>query len=286
MIQLPKLPWWRTDTYEDDSPAGGLLDDMSNWGPKGAAVVRLYEKGDKIITDPGWGSETFMKKYNRNDFNHRRLLHQYYEKLPSFAWIMRSSKMICVDIDGKNGGFDHAVELGFLPHTLAEVSQSGNGYHLFYLVPGLEWDNELGFEGLRDVIGLVTGVDIRATGCVYHKPSQRWNNRPIAQAPESLVQKLTARRMRQTAAVSQIEKTLETQDKEMIAIMHDELLEELKKPIPAGRRNQTLFALGSQLYLADVPDWENLIEQKALDIGLDYEEIEKLSVNITRYNAS
>ena len=63
-----------------------------------------------------------------------------------------------------------------LPPTLAETSKSGDGYHLFYLVDE-EWDDEKGYGLLGDRIGIEQGVDIRATGCVYHHPQQRWNDR-------------------------------------------------------------------------------------------------------------
>ena len=36
-------------------------------------------------------------------------------------------------------------------------------------------------------------------------------------------------------------------------MMQDEMVSELAKPIPAGKRNQTLFAIGSQMEQAQVP---------------------------------
>ena len=74
-------------------------------------------------------------------------------------------------------------------------------------------------------------------------------------------------------------------DPEEIAIMHDQLLDELKKPIPAGRRNQSLFAIGHKLKEAEVPDWESLILDRASQIGLDDDESEKLVANISRYGS-
>ena len=65
--------------------------------------------------------------------------------------------------------------------------------------------------------------------------------------------------------------------------MQSALLDDLKKPIPAGRRNNTLFAIGSQLRTAGIESWEQLITDKATEVGLDDDEIDKLILNITRY---
>ena len=73
------------------------------------------------------------------------------------------------------------------------------------------------------------------------------------------------------------------QDPEEILIMQYELLEELKKPIKSGLRNNTLFAIGSKLKQAQVPDWEKHVEQRGVEVGLDDEEIDRLLANINRY---
>ena len=65
--------------------------------------------------------------------------------------------------------------------------------------------------------------------------------------------------------------------------MQSALLDDLKKPIPAGRRNNTLFAIGSQLRTAGIKEWSQLITDKATEVGLDDDEIDKLILNITRY---
>ena len=282
-MKLPKQPWWRTDTYDlaglNDGPD---MSDESLWGPKGPAVVPMFPQPDGgVKTGPGWGRDTFMQFYNRYEFTPRRVLHKYDERQQPFAWVMRSARLLCVDIDGKNGGFEHVSELGFLPPTLAEKSMSGNGYHLFYLVDD-EWDPHAGFDKYRDVIGLVTGVDIRAVGCVYHKPTQQWNSRGLAQLPEHLDLALTSRQRKRNAAKIEIAKTLEL-DKEEIAIMHDEMLTELNKPIKPGTRNQTLFAIGSKMKQAECPGWEDAITERGLKIGLDEDELEKLIQNINTY---
>lgn len=273
-------PWWKTDDYNDDSPCGPLnLNDESLWGPNGAAMVQLWNNG---TTNTGWGRDTFMKEYKRNAFNPKRILHGYEKGAWNFAWIMRSANLVCIDIDGKNGGLDHATELGFLPPTAAETSKSGNGYHLFYHTDD-SWDAADGFAEYRDHIGIVTGVDIRGTGCVYHYPTQRWNGRDLAILPPHLKLKLQAKRLQQQAASNTIKKTLELEPEE-IAMMHDQMIEDLAKPIPAGKRNNTLFAIGSKMKEAEVPKWEELIEQRAYDVGLEDDEIDKLIRNITNYS--
>ena len=66
-------------------------------------------------------------------------------------------------------------------------------------------------------------------------------------------------------------------------MMHDDLITELAKPIPAGKRNNTLFALGSKMKEARVPEWSELLADRANEIGLDEDEIDKLIANIVKY---
>ena len=282
-MKLPKQPWWMTDTYDRAGLNDGLdMGDASLWGPKGPAVVPMFpQPNGEVKTGPGWGRSTFMQYYNRYEFTPRRVLHKYDERQQPFAWVMRSARLLCVDIDGKNGGFEYVSQLGFLPPTLSEKSMSGNGYHLFYIVDD-EWNHEAGFDKYRDVIGLVTGVDIRATGCVYHKPTQQWNSRVLVPLPAHLDTALASRQRKRDAIKVEITKTLEL-DKEEIAIMHDELLTELSRPIKAGTRNQTLFAIGAKMMQAKYPDWEDTLTKRGLALGLDNQELEKLVRNITAY---
>lgn len=67
--------------------------------------------------------------------------------------------------------------------------------------------------------------------------------------------------------------------------MHDALITDLNKPIPAGRRNTTLFAIGSQMYMAQVPGWKQLVHARALVLGLGINESDKLIANIEKYAA-
>lgn len=277
--------WWETDTYDEPIPVPvGQLEPHA--GPKGIAVVRTFADG---TTDPGWGLQSkngkpaFMEKYTKGGFRLSPVLFGYEQKKHAFAFIMRSMKVVCIDIDGKNGGLLHAGKLGMLPLTLAETSKSGDGYHLFYTVSEDEWDDELGFAMLADRIGLEQGVDFRGTGCVYHYQSQRWNRRQIAELPQHLKVRLNTYKQAKIAAAVVISKILDSEDEAEVVMMQDQLLQDLAKPIPAGRRNNTLFAIGQQLKLAQVPDWEKHLHARALDVGLDMDEANKLVANVEKY---
>lgn len=276
-------PWWRTDEYDLEMRLPREF--VEHAGPQGSALVRVWPDG---TTDKGWGMPDFMVKYNKGWFARRReaILDGYFQDKWAFAFVMRSVRMVCIDIDGKNGGFTGAGQLGMLPYTLAETSKSGNGYHLFYLVSEEEWDELNGFASFSDRIGLQQGVDFRATGCVYHYRSQRWNTRQLVELPDHIKSMLRERQQKTAAQVTSIVKILDTGDQEEVLLMQDALLEDLKKPIPAGRRNNTLFAIGSQLFLAQVPDWDVLITTRAAQVGLAGGEIDKLLANIKKYGAS
>jgi hypothetical protein len=252
-------------------------------------LVRAWKDGK---TDPGWGlwrqdtgGETngFIWKYEKRAFRMEPIVQGYSQGRWNFAFIMRALKLVCIDIDGKNGGLVHAGKLGMLPLTLAETSKSGDGYHLWYATSEDEWDPVKGYALFADRIGLEQGVDLRATGCVYHHPQQRWNGLAIAELPDHLKTRLTNHTQAAVARTSSIVKTLETQDLEEIAIMQDALINDLRKPVPAGRRNTTLFAIGNQMKIAQVPAWEEKVYNRALDLGLDNEEATKLVVNIRKY---
>ena len=269
--------WWRTDSYTDSEPVPETLHTFA--GPEGLALVEVY--GEK--TQAGWGGDSFMENYTTKKFKPRRALWRFTKRQEPFAFVMRSLSLVCIDIDGKNGGFEFASQLGFLPQTVAEVSQSGNGYHLFYRTDDT-WDPQLGFAKYNDAIGVVQGVDIRGTGCVYHKPTQRWNIEQLAMLPDHISKMLLSRQARRAQAADTITKTLEL-DKEEIAIMHYELLEELAKPIADGKRNNSLFAIGTKMHLAQVPDWEDKLRTRGDEVNLDEDELDKIVANILKYGA-
>lgn len=278
-------PWWRTEFYDIDTGVPAQFDNIES-GPKGIALVKAWPNG---TTDKGWGlmppkgeTEGFMPRYMRGEFSERRVLHGYTKGLWTFAFVMRSVRLVCIDIDGKNGGIQHAKKLGVLPPTMAETSKSGDGYHLFYLVEE-EWDDVKGFGLLGDRIGIEQGVDIRATGCVYHHPQQRWNRRIPALLPDHLRELLLHREQKVTAAYDRIDTIIESGDDMEVLMLHHELITELKKPIPSGKRNTSLFAIGNKMRQAQVPGWEKEITQRGDAIGLPADEVEKIVANIVAY---
>lgn len=284
-MQHSSTPWWRADAYDVVEAVPPQFD--HHWaGPRGIALVRAWPDGR---TDAGWGlnppngsAEGFMPRYLRGEFNDKRVLYGYDKGKWSFAWVMRSLRLVAIDIDGKNGGLDHAKRLGMMPPTLAETSKSGNGYHLFYLVEE-EWDDQKGYAILGDRIGIEQGVDFRATGCVYHHSQQRWNHRAPAVLPQHLFDLLKNREQKITANAERITKVLANSDPVEVLMMHDDITTRLARPIPAGKRNNTLFAIGSEMNQAQVPDWQNLLCERAVQLGLPDEEITKLIANIDRY---
>lgn len=283
---MTSKPWWQSDSYDVDAPVPDQIAGVDYAGPKGLALVKAWPSG---LTDPGWGllppkdsTEGFLPRYMRGEFNPKRVLHGYSKGLWAFAFIMRSMRLVCIDIDGKNGGLEHAKKLGMLPATLAETSKSGDGYHLIYSVDD-QWDDVKGFGRLNDRIGLEQGVDIRATGCVYHYPQQRWNSRSIVPLPSHLYEALTHRDQKVAAQNERIHKVLENDDPMEVLMMHDEILSDLAKPIPAGKRNNTLFAIGSQMAEAGVDDWETKLLARADEVGLSPDEGQKIVANVGRY---
>lgn len=280
-------PWWRTDTYDHDYPIPTDL--LSECGPQGVALVRVWPKGN---TDMGWGLENkkdnpgFMHRYAKKQFAAGPIVWGFNQKRWAFAFVMRSMRVVCIDIDGKNGGDLGIGKLGMLPYTLAETSKSGDGYHLFYRVSEDEWDAVSGFGMFADRIGIEQGVDFRATGCVYHHSQQRWNGRPLAELPAHIKERLHKRAQAAAAQTAAIVAILDGEDKMEVILMQDQLLEDLKKPIPSGRRNNTLFAIGTQLKLAQVPDWEKALHARALAVGLSAFETDKLVTNVVKYGGA
>lgn len=280
---MTSKPWWQTDSYDVEKAVPPEFEAAA--GPKGLALVKAWPSG---VTDKGWGlqgptgEDGFMPRYMRGEFNARRVLHGYERNRWAFAFIMRSVHLVCIDIDGKNGGLEHAKKLGMLPYTLAETSKSGDGYHLFYAVDEM-WNDVTGFGSLADRIGLEQGVDIRATGCVYHHKQQRWNERGPAPLPDHLKELLLHREQKIAAQSERITKVLDSGDDMEVLMMHDQMLSDLAKPIPAGKRNTTLFAIGSQMQQAQVPQWDEHLKTRADEVGLSVDEADKIVANINRY---
>lgn len=290
-LNIPK-PWWLTDQYvvDADIPAGLAIPDIA--GPKGFGLVRVWPNG---TTSKGWGllggtdkntgeqEDGFMPRYLRDEFNSRRVLYGYNKQKWAFAFIMRSLNVIAIDIDGKNGGLDHAEELlANAPPTLAETSKSGTGYHLFFRTHE-NWDDVTGYgDLLSDHIGIVQGVDVRSTGCIYHHDTQRWNGREMVDLPKHIEQRLLAKAEARITAHARVA-AIQSMDPLEALMAIDELERELAKPIKDGKRNMTLFAIGSQLAAAGIENWEEKVAKRGEEIGLDANEVDRIVANIVRH---
>jgi hypothetical protein len=222
-----------------------------------------------------------MEKYMKRAFHSKRAQVIYDRYTTPFALVMRSTLMVCIDIDGKNNG-SHGAKGLMLPPTLAETSKSGNGWHLFYTVDDT-WDARLGFAMLRDKIGLVPGVDFRAVGCVFHYPRQQWNTRKPARLPEHILDKLRESTQKLEHSITQIQQTLDSEDEMEILMMQEHVSSRLTAPIPAGKRNNTLFAIGAEMSAAHIPGWQQQILDRGVEVGLPLEEVEKIVRNIQNY---
>ena len=285
--QMTTKPWWMTDTYSIDSPLPDSFVGLE--GPHDIATVAVNANG---TTQQGWGllgkklpdgsrEPGFMPRYPRSELNHRKTMWRYNKSRLPFAFVMRSLRVVAVDIDGKNGGFLGAQQLGELPETLAETSKSGNGFHLFYCTDE-PWDPDKGFALFDDHIGIVPGVDIRATGCVFHYSTQRWNGRDIVPIPPQLAQLLQQKKQYRMTTTDTTTSTDDMDEVDRLVTQHT-LLEDLAKPIPQGKRNNTFFALGSKMKAAGIEDWSQRIHDRADQLGLDIAETEKLVSNIATY---
>ena len=292
---MTSKPWWLSDPHDDESEFGyGGTEPVPKEfvelaGPKDLALVKVWPDGR---TDVGWGlqppksgGDGFMLRYMRGEFNARRVLYGYNKDKWAFAFVMRSVQVVCIDIDGKNGGFEHAKQLGKLPHTMAETSKSGNGYHLFYKLEE-DWDPVKGFGSINDRIGIETGVDVRTTGCVYHHSTQRWNGFAPAPLPDFLHELLLKKEQQRDSTNDRIKKVLANNDDLEVMMMQDEILTALAKPVPQGKRNVTMFALGNQMRAADIEDWDEKLRTRCDEIGLPTDETDKLIENIERYGTN
>ncbi len=238
-----------TDQYNADTPWSDLREHA---GPFGVAVVAVY--GEK--TQPGWGTERFMKNYTR----------QFFAEPPAnnkpFALVMRSLRLLCVDIDGKNNGYQEAAKLN-LPPTLAETSKSGNGHHLFYSYPDT-WDELYGYVGQPDRIGMWPGIDIKSSGVVYHHSHQLWNNESIAVLPDDVWDKLQSRNLRDAQLRVTPAQAQEMTDEDL-KFKRDMLLIQLSQHRTDGR-DTSLWRIGASLLNRGVD--EQYMSEKIREAGL------------------
>ena len=274
-------PWWTETSSYTESSLLPPTDIHTLTGPLGPAYVEVFADGS---TAPGWGGKTFISKYAKRGFHARRAVAMFDRKQTPFALVMRSVSMICLDIDGKNGGFESAAALN-LPVTLAETSKSGNGYHLFFTVDDT-WNATFGFDRLRDRIGWRTGIDVRATGCVYHYPSQRWNTHSPAPIPEGILVDLEQSRddlEARATFITQLRESTDPDDQMEFLMLTTTMQSKLTAPIPAGKRNNTLFAIGAEMKIAGIIGWAEQVYNRAVEVGLADDEAEKLVNNIEKY---
>lgn len=249
------MPKWYEDIsqYTESATPWAELEEHS--GPNGTAVVNVY--GEK--TQPGWGIQTFAKNYSREFFKSGHI-----KDGEPFAFVMRSLRLLCVDIDGKNNGYKAAAKLN-LPRTLAETSKSGNGCHLFYQYEDY-WNDAEGFATQPDRIGMWPGIDIKSTGVVYHHTHQLWNQELIAPVTDE-VQEMLTRRNARDAVLRVTPKQANEMTDEDLKFKRDMLLIELSKHRTDGR-DTSLWRIGASLLNLGVD--EEYMAEKILAAGLKW----------------
>lgn len=249
-------PWYEdNEQYVRTSIQGVHVELGHHAGPNGIAAVKVY--GEK--TQPGWGAERFMRNYVRNFFDIDKITDG-----DPYALVMRSLRLLVVDIDGKNDGYTEAAKLD-LPPTLAETSKSGNGHHLFYSYPD-QWDEEQGYIGQPDRIGMWPGIDIKSSGVVYHHPHQLWNRLPIWHLSNSVLAQLQKRNARDSQLRITPQQAAEMTDEDL-KFKRDVLLIELSQPRKDGR-DTSLWRIGASLLNLGVD--ETYMAEKILAAGLKW----------------
>lgn len=250
-------PWYEdNEQYVRPSIQGVHVELEQHAGPNGIAAVKVY--GEK--TQPGWGHERFMRNYVRNFFDIDKITDG-----DPYALVMRSLRLLVVDIDGKNDGYKEASKLD-LPPTLAETSKSGNGHHLFYSYPD-EWHEVCcGYAGQPDRIGMWPGIDIKSSGVVYHHPHQLWNNELIRPLSDDVWAQLQKRNVRdsQLRITPSMAKDMNDED---LKFKRDVLLIELSQPRKDGR-DTSLWRIGASLLNLGVD--ETYMAEKILAAGLKW----------------
>ena len=242
------------------------------------SLVKVYPNGK---TQPGWGAKDFMTNMRAGAFRAGKALDFYQRHGQPFGFVMRSLPILCVDIDGKNDGIVTARVMN-LPRTLAERSRSLNGYHLYYRMPYTNWNEERGYDELPDITGLLPGVDIKATGVVFHYPNQRWNEEDIALLPPSLMELLG--RIKSMKWSSRITKEgTQNMDPDELVIVHDMIKKELNGDFEVGNRNNRLYAIGAQMYTTGYPAWDTVLFDRGVEIGLELSEMAEMIRNIEKY---
>ena len=268
------MQWFEDNKQYTDNRAVPLQFDYGR-----LSLVKVYPNGK---TQPGWGAKDFVDNYAQAKFRPERVQEAYERRQQPFAFVMRSVPLICVDIDGKNGGIRTAEVLGLSQPTLAERSRSLNGYHLFYRLPYTNWNMARGFDEFNDIIGLVPGVDIKGTGLVFHYPNQRWNTEDIQLLPPSLGELIgKVKAIRKATRLTKF--ATQELDEDELVMLHDQLSDELNKKVDVGSRNNRLYAVGAQMCVAGYPSWDLALYDRGAELGLSMEEITDLIKDIEQY---
>jgi hypothetical protein len=108
----------------------------------------------------------------------------------------------------------------------------------------------------------------------------------MAPLPEFIAEVLRSKENYRANQAGRFAAVVASNDETEILLMQDQLITELKKPIPDGKRNNTLFAIGSQMRDAEVPNWDQLVYDRAVELGLSDDEAGKIVENIGRYAPS
>ena len=66
-------------------------------------------------------------------------------------------------------------------------------------------------------------------------------------------------------------------------MMQSTIQSRLTAPIAPGKRNNTLFAIGAEMKVAGILGWQEQVLDRAIQLGLDQDEAEKLVNNVERY---
>ena len=93
-----------------------------------------------------------------------------------------------------------------------------------------------------------------------------------------------AKKNKKDAQTAVLQHVAVNSDSEEALVVQDALLQELAKPIPVGKRNASLFALGSKMMAAGIPGWDAALAVRAIEVGLDAEETDKIIANVERYS--
>ena len=73
-------------------------------------------------------------------------------------------------------------------------------------------------------------------------------------------------------------------DGEDLVIKQHQILENLAQAIPSGRRNQTLYAIGCDMFKFDVPDWQLQLLNRGEQLKLPESEINGIINHIQHYS--